>query len=112
MYSIRGVLASGSKHYHHVKTEYDDRVSAKALTRGRSSVKGENLVSKASANTTACRGSSLSSSPALPFCAPFFALGAMAHEERSGLALYSRVGLKTMRRWVCVRVNLELWLKF
>lgn len=83
VYSIRGVFASGSKHYHSINMAYDHLLWAQVLTRGRSSVKGENLVSKASANTTACRGSSLSSSPALPFCAPFFALGAMAKTEKS-----------------------------
>lgn len=62
MYSISGVLASGNRH------------------RGLSNVKGLKRVSKASAITTACSGSSCSSSPAFDFEAlpPFFALGGMS----------------------------------
>ncbi len=57
----------------------------RSRTRGRSSVKGTKVVSKASAKTTACRGSSRSSSLVFDFCAgaPFFALGGMLSVEET-----------------------------
>ena len=66
-------------------------------TRGRSSENGANLVSKESANTTACKGSSLSSSAPFDFCAfePFLDLGAML----SLVLVYGSTGVRRKDVW-------------
>ena len=96
MYSIKGMFARGSRHCQNCKHWCGARRETRH-TLGRSTVKGLNRVSKESANicmtgqgslpevhsvehTTACRGSSCSSSP--DFClaaaaAALFSLGAM-----------------------------------
>ena len=77
VYSMSGVLARGSRHF--AKSVYICLGNvASLLTRGRSNVRGAKVDSNGSAKTTACSGSSRSSSP-FGFCplAPFFALGGM-----------------------------------
>jgi len=79
VYSIRGVLASGSKHCYAINIVFRDIGQSGALTRGRSRLKGANFVSNESANMTAWKGSSRSSSAPFDLCVlvPFFDLGAM-----------------------------------